>query len=211
MGKLILIGGGSCSGKTTLAERIKQAYKPKAMFLSMDNFYRGSVFEEKIRRGDANFDQPQAIDFPLLEKTLAALLAGTNAEIPKYDFSTHKRTDETITLEPAELIIVEGIFALYDKRMLETSRFSIYVDCGIDIMIRRRIERDRKYRGREVRDVLKQFFDTVLPMYYEYVEPTKDFADVVADGEQGVEDVFRQVEAGGIEKAINEQLSAYRF
>lgn len=199
MSELILMGGGSCSGKTTLALELKKALGDKSVLISTDNFYNGvdvggSEFAQKF-----NFDHPDAIDFDLLCNSIGELLAGDATKIPDYDFTTHSRVDEAIRVESADIIVLEGIFALHCKSLLEMSKLSVYVDCGIDVMIRRRIERDVRERGRTIKDVVVQFLDTVLPMYYEYVEPTKEAANIVVDGRKPVDEMLNSVVGFGLD------------
>ncbi|MFI4911107.1 MAG: uridine kinase [Sedimentisphaeraceae bacterium JB056] len=190
IGSLILIGGGSCSGKTTLASSLKDTLGKDAVLISTDNFYKG-VGQNGCR--NVNFDHPGMIDFDYLRDSVASLLSGRDVEIPLYDFSTHSRLDEKLKIKPAQTVIIEGIFALYQRKILEMSRLKVFVDCGIDIMIRRRIERDVKERGRSVRDIVAQFLDTVLPMYYEYVLPTRRNADIILDGRGDYKELLRDI------------------
>jgi uridine kinase len=193
MADLILIGGGSCSGKTTLADGIKKALGRRAILISTDNFYKGFDPERKCCRSGFNFDHPDAVDFNFLFSVIEHLLEGKSVKIPDYDFASHLRLDTFIEAQPADFIILEGIFAIYTKKLVDISCLKIYVDCGVDVMIRRRIERDAACRARQAADVIGQFLDTVLPMYYEYVEPTKDFADIVVDGTKPADVILKEV------------------
>ncbi len=193
MADLILIGGGSCSGKTTLADGIKKALGNRSLLVSTDNFYKGFDPERKCCHRGFNFDHPDAVDFEFLFRVIEELLSGKSVKIPDYDFASHSRLDTFVEAKPADFIILEGIFAIYAKKLADTSCLKIYVDCGVDVMIRRRIERDAACRAREAADVVAQFLDTVLPMYYEYVEPTKDFADIVVDGRKPAEMLVEEV------------------
>jgi uridine kinase len=194
MAELILISGGSCSGKTTLAKLLKEEYGHKAVLISTDNFYKGIGKVDKYD-GKPNFDHPGAIDFDLLYVAANLLLAGKNCTIPQYDFATHSRLDENITVEPADIVIIEGIFALYCESLRKISELKVFVDCDVDDMLRRRIARDAEQRGRAVKDIVVQMLDTVLPMYFEYVEPTKKYADMIFDGKSAIENCCLDIKA----------------
>jgi len=193
MAELILIGGGSCSGKTTIASALCRVLGDDALQISTDNFYKGFDPERKCCRKGFNFDRPDAVDFELLLEVMQKLKAGESAAIPDYDFASHTRTDKIIEVYPKDYIILEGIFALYSRELLMMATKSIYVDCGVDIAIRRRIERDSVSRSRDVCDVVEQFLDTVLPMYYEYVEPTRELADLIVDGKEPIEGAVNKI------------------
>ena len=195
MTELILIGGGSCSGKTTAAQALKEYLGPSATLLSMDNFYRGIGTDDAAQSGSYNFDHPDAIDFDTLFRSLVSLTEGKVTQIPVYDFATHSRLERRLEIHPGRYLILEGLFALHCKRIVQMSKLRFFVDCGVDVMIRRRIERDVKSRGRTVKQVVEQFLDTVLPMYYEFVEPTKKAADMVVDGRKPTEDVLAAMKA----------------
>jgi uridine kinase len=194
MNELILISGGSCSGKTTLAKLLKKEYGSKAVLISTDNFYKGIGNMHK-RDGKMNFDHPDAIDFESLYDSAVLLLAGKSCQIPQYDFATHSRLDENITVEPADIIIIEGIFALYCEKLRKIAGLKVFVDCDKDDMIRRRIIRDQIERGRTTKDIVAQMLDTVLPMYCEYVHPTKRFADMIFDGKNPIENCCQDIKA----------------
>ncbi len=195
MTELILIGGGSCSGKTTAAQVLKEYLGEPAVLLSMDNFYKGIGVGYETDRAVYNFDHPAAVDFDTLFRSLNSLMTGKITQIPVYDFTTHSRVEGQLEIRPGRFLILEGIFALYCREIVEMSRLRFFVDCGVDAMIRRRIERDVKDRGRTVKQVVEQFLDTVLPMYYEFVEPTKKAAGKVVDGRQAAEEILAEMTA----------------
>ncbi len=190
MTELILIGGGSCSGKTTAAKALKEYLGESAVLLQMDNFYKGIKAGDADEREIDNFDHPAAIDFDALYRCLQSLVEGKVTQIPLYDFATHTPLKGFQEIQPGRYLILEGIFALYCKQIVEMSKLRFFVECSVDFMIRRRIERDVASRGRTVKQVVGQFLDTVLPMYYEFVEPTKKSADMVIDGRLGTDEIL---------------------
>ena len=133
-------------------------------------------FEERAER---NYDHPSAFEWDLFVEQLNQLLSGQPVEMPQYDFSDHNRRDETVTVAPTGILVVEGIFALYDERVREMLDLHVYVQTDADVRILRRIERDVVERGRDIESVHEQYLSTVKPMHERFVEPTKKHADVI--------------------------------
>jgi uridine kinase len=177
---VINISGGSGSGKTTLAERIASRLGP-AVILNQDGYYRdrGHLAHHEIARH--NFDHPEAVELELLVEHVKKLKAGVAIDEPIYDFATQSRKGTKRT-EPAELIILEGLFVLHDGRLRELADFKIFVDEADDIRFIRRLLRDIKQRGCAVRSVVDLYLNFVKPMYIKYVLPSKKFADMVVSG-----------------------------
>ncbi|KAG0302701.1 hypothetical protein BGZ98_007292 [Dissophora globulifera] len=177
------IAGGSASGKTSVAQRIiKNLNVPWVVLLSMDSFYRdlNDQEQEVAARNDYDFDSPDSYDYDILLETITKLKEGKKVDVPIYDFETHKRlTNKHTTVYGANVIIFEGIFGLYDKKVLDMMDLKVFVDTDVDICLARRIKRDVAERGFDVPGVLQLYKRFVKPSYDNYVYPTKKNADVV--------------------------------
>ncbi|KAF9985684.1 Uridine-cytidine kinase-like 1, partial [Modicella reniformis] len=175
--------GGSASGKTSVAQRIiKNLNVPWVVLLSMDSFYKdlNDAELELAHRNDYDFDSPNSYDYGLLLETIIKLKEGKKVDVPIYDFETHKRVpNKATTVYGANVIIFEGIFGLYDKKVLEMMDLKVFVDTDVDICLARRIKRDVAERGFDIAGVLKLYQRFVKPSYDNYVYPTKKSADVV--------------------------------
>ncbi len=177
---VIGVGGGTGSGKTTVAKRIAQMVgENRCSILPLDNYYRDMSHLPLEERKKQNYDHPDMIEHELLERHLKDLLNGQTVEVPTYDFATYTRKNETIKLSPKPFVIVEGIFALYYDNLVSLYDLAIYVDTEDDIRFIRRLKRDIKERGRSVDSVIEQYLSTVKPMHDAYVEPTKKRADII--------------------------------
>lgn len=173
------LAGGSGSGKTTIAEEVVDRLDGKVALLHHDAYYRHRVdlsFEERTR---VNYDHPDSLETGLLVEHLESLRAGLAIEHPVYDFALHLRSEETQRIEPAPVVIVEGILVLSDARLRSELDLKIFVDTDPDLRLARRIERDITERGRSVGSVLTQYFATVHPMHLEFVEPSRRYADLI--------------------------------
>ncbi len=176
---IISIGGGTGSGKTTVAQKIKDIIGNEICdILPMDNYYRDMSHIPLEERKGYNYDHPDMIEHTLLYKHLKQLGKGKPIPLPDYDYSQYIRVG-SIEFTPKQVIIVEGIFALYYKELRELYDLAIYVDTESDIRFIRRLERDIKERGRTIDSVIKQYTQTVKPMHDAYVEPTKKYADII--------------------------------
>lgn len=181
MKKNILIGiaGGSGSGKTTVALKIKERVGEDILILDMDSYYKDHShipFEERVK---INYDHPDAFDFPLLINHLKRLIQGKSIEKPVYSFVKYVRLKETQKIEPKKIIIIEGILSLFDEELRNLMDIKIYVDTDPDVRFIRRLLRDIKERGRSLDSVVTQYLEIVRPMHIQFVEPTKRFADVI--------------------------------
>lgn len=182
MNNCILIGvaGGSGSGKTTVANNLVKAFKVEdAALVEQDAYYKeltNMTIEEKAK---VNFDHPDSIEFDLLKKHLEALKNGMSIDRPIYDFTTHSRKEGTVKINPSKIIIVEGILIFAVPEIRDLFDVKIFVDTDADEMILRRIERDMNERGRSLESIKNQYLTTVKPMYLEFCEPSKRYADII--------------------------------
>jgi uridine kinase len=178
--KLIIgIAGGTGSGKSTMAEKLVETFAEHVVLINQDNYYKDISHLPKEERAKQNFDHPDAIDFKLLEKHILALKNDQSVEIPTYNFSTHARESSTLTLHPAEIIIVEGILLFAVPEIRNLCDLKIFVETNDDIRLLRRVERDINERGRDFPNIRDQYLTTVKPMHDAFVEPSKRFADVI--------------------------------
>ena len=177
---LILIAGGTASGKTTVVSKLLSHFDANSVsILSMDNYYKRNDNISLQERKKINYDHPDAIDMELLKKHIIELLNNKDIDCPVYDFINHNRSNEIIHIKHTPVIIVEGILALYDKNIRDLADIQIFVESEADIRFIRRLRRDIKERGRDVDDVIRQYLSTVKPMYDAYVAPTKRYADII--------------------------------
>jgi uridine kinase len=177
---IIGIGGGTGSGKTTVARRISDLIgEGRCSILPLDNYYRDMSHLTLEERKKQNYDHPDMIEHELLVDHLKRLMNGETVDVPTYDFTIYTRRSETVELSPKPFIIVEGIFALYYDELVKLYDLAIYVDAEDDIRFIRRLKRDIKERGRSVDSVIEQYLSTVKPMHDAYVEPTKKRADII--------------------------------
>ncbi|MGM0398750.1 MAG: uridine kinase [Halobacteriota archaeon] len=173
------IAGGTGAGKTTVAREITDRVGEAITLVPLDNYYEDLShlpFEERI---EVNYDHPSAFEWELLREQFDTLLSGQPVEMPQYDFENHVRKEETIHVEPTDVIVLEGILALYDDTVNEMLDLHLYVETDADVRILRRIRRDVVERGRELEGVMEQYLSTVKPMHEQFVEPTKKDADII--------------------------------
>lgn len=177
---LIGIAGGSGSGKTTLANRLIEYFgENEVSLLRHDNYYKrhdDMTYEERTR---LNYDHPDAFDTELLCRHIGELKAGRPVEMPVYDYSVHNRSDQTTTVLPNPVIILEGIMIFAEPELVKRMDFKIFVDTDADERILRRIIRDVNHRGRSLESVIDQYRTTVKPMHDQFVEPSKRKADII--------------------------------
>ncbi len=177
---IIGVAGGSGSGKSTVTEQIIHAVGAKNVTIFIqDNFYLDRSNLSMAEREQVNFDHPAALDWQLMSKLFDDLAKGKAVEMPQYDFTTHTRGTTTVTVTPAKVIVVEGIFGLFDKTMCQQMALRIFVDTAGDIRLMRRLKRDINERARSLDSVIKQYSCFVRPMYKKFVEPTKTSAHII--------------------------------
>ena len=182
MEKPILIGitGGTGSGKSTIADALYSNFsKDRITMIQQDMYYKDQSHLSMEERVKTNYDHPMAFDNDLLVEHLQNLIKGEAIEKPRYDFTIHNRAKDTTTVEPREIIIVEGILILEDERIRDLLDIKVYVDTDADIRILRRLVRDIDERGRTVESVIDQYLKMVRPMHMEFTEPTKRYADII--------------------------------
>ena len=182
MKKTILIGisGGTGSGKTSVANAILAEFSPsEVVLIQQDSYYKDLKHLHIDERATVNFDHPDAVDFNELGEDLQSIIAGETAKIPIYDFNTYTRTHETLTIGNHQIIVLEGILALFDEKIRNMMDIKLYVDTPDDIRIIRRIKRDINKRGRTFESVIEQYYNTVRPMHQQFVEPSKKYANII--------------------------------
>ena len=172
------IAGGTGSGKTTLTEHLAQRFGPDISVVHHDNYYKRQdcPFEERCKQ---NYDHPDAFDTELMVEDLKRLKAGETIHCPVYDYTIHNRSDKIVTVQPAPVIIVEGILIFDSPELCDLMDMKVFVDTDADVRILRRIVRDVKERGRTLDSVVNQYLTTVKPMHEQFVEPSKRKADLI--------------------------------
>ncbi len=177
---IIGIAGGTGSGKTTVVQQIMdQLPACDVAVISQDSYYKDTSHLTMEERVEINFDHPNSIDFALLEQHLIALKAGKAIDQPVYSFVEHNRTGETEKTEPKRVVIVEGILILTHPEVRDLFDIKIYVHADSDERLIRRLKRDIAERGRDLEEVLTRYQTTLKPMHQEFIEPTKEFADII--------------------------------
>ncbi|HMM81326.1 MAG TPA: uridine kinase [Pyrinomonadaceae bacterium] len=177
---IIGICGGTGSGKTTIARAIVDAVgSENVVLVEQDSYYRNLADMPLDDRHHANFDHPDAIDSDLLVNHVKRLKLGQPIDMPIYDMVTHTRSDRVEVIEPRPVVIVEGILIFAEPRILELLDVRVFVDTPDDVRLIRRLRRDINERGRTFERTLDQYEKTIRPMHFEFVEPSKRFADVI--------------------------------
>lgn len=178
---VIGIAGGSGSGKTTIAHEVARLINDDdhIITLTQDSYYKDNTGIPMSERQKINYDHPDAFDMPLLVAQINQLMHRKAVEMPVYDFTEHTRSSKTIHVEPADIIILEGILVLADEDLRDLMDIKVYVDTDDDIRFIRRLERDLKERGSSLDSVIDQYLATVKPMYHQFIEPTKRYADII--------------------------------
>ncbi len=173
------LAGGSGSGKTTIAKALVDRLDGKVALLHHDAYYRHMPQLSYEERTKVNYDHPDSLESELLVENLTTLRSGTAIERPVYDFSQHLRSKDTVRVEPAPVVIVEGILVLAEPGLRSELDLKIFVDTDPDLRLARRLERDIGERGRTARSVIAQYVQTVRPMHLEFVEPSRRYADLI--------------------------------
>ncbi len=199
---VIGIAGGTGSGKTTLVKNLAKLFDTEVTILSHDNYYKRHdelTYEERCL---LNYDEPDAFDTSLMAYQLDCLRHGQEIQCPVYDYTVHNRSDETISIVPRRVIIVEGIMIFENEALRNLMDIRIFVDTDADVRLCRRIKRDVNKRGRTMQSVLDQYQATVKPMHEKYVEPSKKFAHIIVP-EGGKNEVAIDMIVGRIRRHLN--------
>ena len=196
-GLLVGIAGGSGAGKTTLvnviSEKLKAWASIEATIVNHDSYYKEYSHLSKTEKDKLNFDHPNSLDNHLFVEHLALLKQGQSVLAPVYDFATHSRLTNTIIIKPSSVILVDGILLLVEPKIREILDIKIFLDTPADIRILRRLHRDINERGRTVESVINQYLTTVRPMHEQFVEPSKQYADLILFGENWSESQLETV------------------
>lgn len=180
MPKIVLIGGGSASGKTYVTNRvIEKIGSDFVTHLSIDDYYKELNDIPLAERALINYDHPKAFDWRLLRTQLTELKEGRTIDKPVYDFTVHNRSQNFERVTPKRIIIVEGIMALVDKKVRELSDLKVFIDASRERRFLRRLIRDHEERGRSYESIINQYFATVQPMFEEIIAPSVNYADVI--------------------------------
>lgn len=177
------VAGGTASGKTTVAKAVLDAVGASDVaYLPHDAYYRDRSDLSLEERAKLNYDHPDLLESKLLVKHIKDLLRGVPVQVPVYDFTNYRRTDETVLVEPAPIILVDGILIFTKRKLRDLMDIKVYVDTDADVRFIRRLERDMMERGRSLESVVEQYMNTVRPMHLKFVEPSKRYADVIIPG-----------------------------
>lgn len=178
---IIGIAGGSASGKTSIAEILRDDFKKtnSVKIIKEDDYYKDQTHLTMEERAKTNYDHPFAFDFDLMYKQLKQLMNGESIEKPTYDYTCHNRSSIIEKISPSDVIILEGLFALYNPEIRALEDIKIFVDTDADIRFIRRLRRDIEVRNRTMDSVMEQYLNTVKPMHDQFIEPTKKYAHVI--------------------------------
>lgn len=177
---LIGVAGGTCSGKTTVSERLAElAGEEHLALIKLDSYYITRDHQPVEERALANYDHPDAFDWQLLNDHIAALSAGATVPVPIYDYTHHTRSGEVRMVRPARIVVVEGILVLYEPTLRDRFDLKVYIDTDADLRFIRRLQRDVAERGRTPESIIVQYLDSVRPSHEQFIEPSKRHADVI--------------------------------
>ena len=206
MAKIILVCGGTASGKTyVINEVVKLIGEENVAHLSIDDYYKdltSLTMEERIK---VNYDHPKAFDWPLIKKQLIDLKNDKTILKPIYDFTIHNRSEKTVELQPKKIVIVEGIMALVNKDIRSIGDLKIFINASRERRLLRRMDRDQKERGRNVDSIINQYFATVQPMYEEIIEPSSYYADMLINND-GYDNKSIEVLAAVLRALVNGEM-----
>ena len=181
---LIGIAGGTGSGKTSIANYLlKEFVNNQLIVIAQDSYYKDNSNLPMDKRNQQYFDHPDAFDIELFNKQLVSLLNGKPVKVPIYDFSTHNRSEQQQFVKSSKIIVIEGILTLYFESLRKLMNIKVFIDVPNKIRFKRRLSRDIEKRGRTLMSVTNQYQSTVQPMYEQFVEPSKNYADmIITDG-----------------------------
>ena len=199
---LIAVAGGSASGKTTVVKKIIEQLNSKEItVITHDDYYKDLSHLSIEERRNVNFDHPSSLDNDLFVSQLTDLLNGKSIKKPTYNFVEHNRSKVFETINPNRIIIIEGILVLEDERIRDLATIKLFVESDDDVRFIRRLVRDTKERGRSIDSVINQYLNTVKPMYYSFIKPTKRYADMIIPN-----DINHDVAVDCIARMINDLL-----
>ena len=188
------IAGGTGSGKTFIVDNLVNAYTSNNInVINLDSYYKDLSHMGHQDRVKQNFDHPNSIDIDLIISHLKQISDGNDVDIPIYDFSNHIRLETTKTISQSNVIIVEGIFALHYMQLRKLYTLNVFIETTEDIRFQRRLSRDTKERGRSIGSIKDQFESTVLPMHEKFIGPSKQFADLIIDGNSNIINIIRSI------------------
>ena len=200
---IIGISGGSCSGKTYFAKALVKKYKKELVSLiNQDSFYKDLSHLSFSKRAAQNFDDPSSIDFELFFQVINNLCDGNQARIPIYDFSKHIRANGFQKINPTPIIILDGTLLFSQKKLINLMNLKIYIDSPDKVRLSRRIKRDIKERGRTHDSIIRQYSESVRPMFDKYIAPTIKFADIVIDSSKNKNNMIALIK-NEIDKNLN--------
>ena len=200
---IIGISGGSGSGKTYIAKKLKNSYQNGFVsHLYQDSFYKDLSHLTFKKRAEQNFDNPDAIDFELLAQVIKVLSNGDSTKIPVYDFTKHVRTNDFLDSNPRPIIILDGSLLYTQPKLLKLIDIKIYIDAPDELRLSRRIMRDTKERGRTIDSINKQYSESVRPMFDQYIAPSKKYADIVINSTKSEKDLIAPIK-NEIDKNLN--------
>ena len=206
MAKIILVGGGTASGKTyVINEVVKLIGEENVAHLSIDDYYKDLTSLTMEERVKVNYDHPKAFDWPLIKKQLIDLKNDKTILKPIYDFTIHNRSENTVELQPKKIVIVEGIMALVNKDIRSIGDLKIFINASRERRLLRRMDRDQKERGRSVDSIINQYFATVQPMYEEIIEPSSYYADMLINND-GYDNKSIEVLAAVLRALVNGEM-----
>ena len=179
--KICVVGvaGGSASGKTTIVNKIREYFGSDIVVISHDSYYKAHNEMPFSERCKLNYDHPESFESSKMAEDVRQLMEGNSIEMPVYDYTIHNRSDDTVLIEPKNVIILEGILILENKELRDLMDVKVYVDTDADEWLMRWIIRDMIERARSIDSILEQYSETVKPMHEEFVEPSKKYADVI--------------------------------
>ncbi len=194
--RIIAITGASGSGKSHLTDYLFDTFSGRVNLavIREDSYYRDQSQVPFSQRHGVNYDHPESLEHELLAQHLQQLRAGTAVDVPEYDYSQHNRTAQTTRVEPDNLILIEGILLLSNPILYSLFDLTLFVDTPLDVCFNRRLARDVAERGRTEESVRSQFESTVKPMFFEFIEPNKEKADIMISGESDFNSILAQVQ-----------------
>lgn len=206
---LVLVGGGTASGKTYVTEKVAERFPPETITrMTLDDYYRDLSDMPIEERAKVNYDHPKAFDWKLMERQLSELKSGKAVEKPVYDFKVHNRSDRTEVIEPHPIIMVEGIMALVNTRVRALGDLKVFVNCSRERRLLRRLDRDQKERARTFDGIVSQYFATVQPMYEEIIAPSSNYADLIVNNDDEISNIAIDVLAAVLREFLSRDTAA---